>query len=145
MKLLIYSAAILVFTLQSCSNDDESTSNNNTNSRFTWKENGGTEIKADSAFYETQYKTIKAFKNYNDPSQKKFIEINLTNGIPATYDTANGNAISFLYASNLFVASTGSITITENASNAMSGSFTGASTTGTVTSIEGAFQSIEIR
>ena len=43
------------------------------------------------------------------------------------------------------MASTGSITITENASNAMSGSFTGASTTGTVTSIEGAFQSIEIR
>lgn len=145
MKRLIYLVLIAVFTFQSCSSDDNSSSNNNPTSGFTWKENGGAEIKADSAFYETQYKTIKAFKNYNDPINSKFIEINLTGNTPTSYDVLNGNAISFLHANTLYVASTGMITITENTSNKLSGDFTSSSTTGTTTSLEGTFKSIEIR
>lgn len=145
MKRLIYLVVIAVFTFQSCSSDDNSSSNNNPTSGFIWKENSGAEIKADSAFYETQYKTIKAFKNYNDPINSKFIEINLTGDTPTSYDVTNGNAISFLHANTLYVGSTGMITITENTSNKLSGDFTSSSTTGTTTSLEGTFKSIEIR
>lgn len=146
MKQLLILGLFLAFSLQSCSEDDTSASGNtNTTSGFTWKENGGAEIKADSAYYVTQFKTIKAFKNYSDPANSKFIEINLTGGSPATYDVSGGNAISFLYSGNLYVASTGAVIISENSSNKMTGTFTSTSTNGTVTSLEGSFKSIEIR
>ncbi len=146
MKRLFYLALTFTIALQSCSEDDTSNpSDTNPTSGFTWKENGGVEIKADSAYYVTQFKTIKAFKNYSDPVNSKFIEINLTAGTPATYDVASGNDVSFLYSGNLYVASTGSITISENSSNKMTGTFTSSSTNGTITSLEGNFKSIEIR
>lgn len=144
MKRSIYVAAILVFSLQGCSNDEEPSPNTNTNAGFTWKENGGAAIKADSAFYETEYKTIKAFKNYNDATQRKFIEINLTTSSDATYNVTDGSAISFLYGNELYVASTGMITIS-SISNKMSGNFTSSSSTGSLTTVEGTFKSIEIR
>lgn len=147
MKRLFILGLFLTFSLLSCSEDDNSNSNNNNNpnSGFTWKENGGAEIKADSAYYVTQFKTIKAFKNFSDPVNSKFIEINLTGGTPATYDVSNGNDISFLYSNNLYVASTGAVIISENSSDKMTGTFTSTSTNGTVTSLEGSFKSIEIR
>ena len=145
MKRLIYLLAITTFAVQGCSSDENSNNNNNSTSGFTWRENGDAEIKADSAYYETAYKTIKAFKNYGDPVHSKFIEINLTGGIPATYDVANGNAIALLHVNDLFVASAGIVTISENASNKMSGNFTSSATSGTTTVLEGTFKSIEIR
>lgn len=146
MKRLLILGLFLTFSLQSCSEDDTSASGNtNTTSGFTWKENNGAEIKADSAYYIAEFKTIKAFKNYSDPVNSKFIEINLTGGTPATYDVSNGNDISFLYSNNLYVASTGTVIISENSSNKMTGTFTSTSTNGTVTSLEGSFKSIEIR
>ena len=69
----------------------------------------------------------------------------MTAGTPADYDVTNGNAIALLQGSDLYVASTGMITITENASNKMSGNFTSTSSSGTTTALEGTFKSIEIR
>ena len=144
MKRLIYTIAILAFTFQGCSSDDSSNPTTNPTTGFTWKENGGTEIKADSAYYESAFKTIKAFKDHGS-ANSKFIEINLTAGTPADYDVTNGNAIALLQGNDLYIASTGMITITENASNKMSGNFTSTSSSGTTTALEGTFKSIEIR
>ncbi len=144
MKRLIYTLAIVTLAFQGCSSDEES-NNNSSTSGFTWKENGGAEIKADSAYYESAYKTIKAFKNFGDAANKKFIEINLTAGTTGNYDVSNGNAISFLNGNNLYVAMVGMITITESAAAKMSGNFTSSTNAGATTSLEGTFKSIEIR
>ncbi len=108
---------------------------------FSWTENGGAEIKADSAFYETRYKTIKAYKT------GKFIEINLTDGIPATYSLGTSNAVSMLVAgaSTLYAASSGSVIITANASSKMTGTFTSAGTGASVTKLDGKFTDIAVR
>ena len=108
---------------------------------FTWTENGGAENRADSAYYEAKYKTIKAYKS------GKFIEINLSDGIPATYTVGTSNAISMLVsgASTLYTASSGSVIITANASSKMTGTFTSTGSGASVTKCDGKFTDIAVR
>lgn len=108
---------------------------------FFWTENSGTEIKADSAFYDSRYKTIKAYKS------GKFVEINLTDGIPATYTIGASNAVSMLVpgASSLFTAASGSIVITANASSKMTGTFSSDGSGASITKLDGEFTDIEVR
>lgn len=108
---------------------------------FTWTENGGAENTADSAYYEAKYKTIKAYKS------GKFIEINLSDGIPATYTVGTSNAISMLVsgASTLYTASSGSVIITANASSKMTGTFTSTGSGASVTKCDGKFTDIAVR
>lgn len=108
---------------------------------FTWTENGGAENTADSAYYEAKYKTIKAYK------MGKFIEINLSDGIPATYTLGTSNAISMLVsgASTLYTASSGSVIITANASSKMTGTFTSTGSGASVTKCDGKFTDIAVR
>lgn len=108
---------------------------------FTWKENSGADIKADSAYYDSRYKTIKAYKS------GKFVEINLTDGIPATYTVGTSNAVSMLVpgASSLYTAASGSIVITANASSKMTGTFNSEGSGASITKLEGKFTDIEVR
>lgn len=109
---------------------------------FTWTENGGTENTADSAYYEAKYKTIKVFK-----AGKTKIEINLTDGIPATYPLGTSNVFSLIVtgASTIYVATGGSLTITANASSKMTGTFTSTGTGASVTKCDGKFTDIAVR
>ncbi len=109
---------------------------------FTWTENGAAEITADSAYYEARYKTIKVFK-----AGKTKIEINLTDGIPATYPLGASNVFSLLVtgASTIYVATGGSVIVTANASSKMTGTFTSTGSGASVTKCDGKFTDIAVR
>ncbi|MCC7050393.1 MAG: hypothetical protein IT239_01260 [Bacteroidia bacterium] len=108
-------------------------------SEFIWNENGGADIKADSAFFETPYKTIKAYKS------GKFIEINLSGTIPATYPIGSVNAVALLIGSQLYQASSGNVVISANASAKASGTFTSTGSGASITSLGGKFTDIKVR
>ena len=145
MKRVLILLSLIALTFTSCSNDDSNSNTVPTTSSFKWTENGGAEITADSAYYESAFKTIKAYKNINDAANSKFVEINLTAGTVGSYDVTTGNAIALLASNSLFSATSGTINITESTSNTMTGSFDGSSSTGNTTAIEGTFNAIEIR
>ncbi len=139
-QLFIAFAFSLIFI--SCSKE-ESTSNlpSSISGSFTWTDNTGLAVTADSAYYDSQYKTIKAFKGGNT----RFIEINLTAGTPATYVIGVSNAFTYLNASNIYIATSGSIVITANASSKMSGTFATAGNGASITSMTGTFTDIAVR
>ncbi|RZK12050.1 MAG: hypothetical protein EOO46_04600 [Flavobacterium sp.] len=143
MKTKLFFTALIVFafSLFSCSSDDSGAVANPivATGGFKWKENGGNFIEADSAFFASQYTTIKAYK------AGKFIEINLTAGTAGTYAVGSANAIAMLTASDLYVAIAGSLIVSENASGKMSGTFTSTGSGAGVTALEGSFDDIEIR
>lgn len=144
---LFFSATIaLMLALFSCSNDDSGADTNPIEEEpivetggFKWKENGGNFIEADSAFFASQYNTIKAYK------ADKFIEINLTAGTAGTYPVGTANAISMLANNDVYIAGTGSLVVTENASGKMSGTFTSTDSGAGITGLEGTFDDIEVR
>lgn len=148
MKSRIFSLAILMLTLAfaSCSSDD----NNQTVEQvtptaatgFKWKENGGIEITADAAYFETAYKTIKASKGTQGTADYKFVEINLSGTAPATYTIGSGNAVGTLAG---YGASAGSIVVTSNASGKMSGTVTSTGSGSGVASLDATFTDIEVR
>ena len=136
--------AVMALTLTSCSEDDSAPVENNnipTNS-FTWTENGGAQTVADSAFYDSQYKTIKAFKGAN---MAKFVEVNLSADAPATYPVGSGYAVSYLNAGSIYAASAGSIVISAKSTTAMSGTITSTGSGAGVTSLNAQFTNIEVR
>jgi len=142
---ILLTGALVITAFASCS-DDDSAPNDNQNqpatASFTWTENGGATITADSAFYVTQYKTIKAFKGAN---MAHFVEINLTADSPATYQIGSGNAVSKLDGTGVYVASSGSVTISEKTATKMSGSVTSTGSGSSVTALNAQFTDIEVR
>lgn len=138
-------ALLAISTLfASCSDDDSNSNNNNTNptSGFSWTENGGARIVADSAYYESQYKTIKAYKGQN---MANFIEINLTNDAAATYPVGSSYAVSKLDANGIYAASAGNIVISQKTATSMSGTITSTGTGAGITSLNAEFTNIEVR
>lgn len=136
--------SFLTISIVSCS-DDDTTPNNGANqpaSGFTWTENGGATITADSAYYESRYKTIKAYKGEN---MEQFIEINLSADAPATYAIGSGYAVSKLDASGIYAASSGEIKITAKDASKMSGTITSAGSGSDVNALDAQFNNIEVR
>ena len=137
-------ATFIILAFASCS-DDDSSANNVTpqpTSGFTWTENGGAKITADSAYYESRYKTIKAYKGAN---MAQFIEINLTADAPATYSIGTGYAVSKLDASGIYAATSGEIKITAKDDSKMSGTITSTGSGSDVNSLDAQFTNIEVR
>ncbi len=111
---------------------------------FRWTENGGaTEQTVNNPYASNQYKTIFA----TNTGAGTVYEINLTSIAPATYDImASGNAFYYKSASMsaAFVPTSGSVVITTNANNKLSGTFTATGSGGGVTSVSGSFTNIVI-
>lgn len=143
MKKLLFTASLLssIFMLSACSEDEVAAVTPNGTSSFVWVDNTGTSITADSAYFENQYKTIKAYKG----GVAKFLEINLRSDTVGTYTVGSINAVSYLNGSALYIAATGSIAITSNANSKMSGSFVSVGTGANLTSINGTFTNIAVR
>ncbi len=143
MKKLLFTASLLtsIFMLGACSKDETTAVTPAATSGFVWVDNTGASITADSAYYVTQYKTIKAFKG----GFTKFIEINLTAGTVGTYTIGSSNAFSYITGSDLYIAASGSVVITENANSKMTGTFTTTGSGASITSITGTFTGIAIR
>lgn len=111
---------------------------------FTWTENGGTSVlTVDNPYANLQGKTIFAIRSGNT-----IYEINLTALAVGTYTIANGtnNVITYIpNANGFFNATSGSVIITANANNKISGTFTGTGSGNGITSVKGQFTNIPIQ
>ena len=107
---------------------------------FNWTLSSGQNVTADSAHCYTSITTIYAFKNGTTNS----IEINLSALSVGSYSisSATGNAFSFVNGATTYDASAGTVNITANSGNKLSGNFTATLTGGAITSISGGFQDI---
>lgn len=143
MKKLLFTVSLIssIFLIAACSEDEAAAVIPASTSGFVWVDNTGASVTADSAYYDSQYKTIKAFKG----GLTKFVEINLTAGTVGTYTLGTTNAFSYLSGSSLYMAASGSVVITENANSKMTGSFTTTGTGASITSITGTFTNITVR
>jgi hypothetical protein len=107
---------------------------------FTWTENGGASQLADSSEFNSASNKVIAYK---DGISK--IELNLPAANIGQYlITATTNTLQF-NNTTLFTATAGSLVISANTSNGLTGSFLCGFTTGTVTSILAGFNSLPIR
>lgn len=105
---------------------------------FTYTKNGGTAIKADSAFFLPASNTIVAY--YQGGTNRVILKTSSQS--TTTYSISTTNKVTHLDAYGTYNASGGSISITANASNKMSGSFITSGTGGGYTSVNGQFQDI---
>lgn len=144
----LFAILFFAFLATSCSSDDggESQNPNPTTDGFFYSENGSTTmLTVDSPYASNQFKSIFATDNSNT-----IIEINLTSIAVGSY-TIDNNANFFSYlkpgASGIWSGSAGTVTITANANNKLSGSFSissGSGITG-VNTISGTFTNITIQ
>ena len=148
MKTRLFAITLALSTLifSSCSSDDRNEAVTPTptpaTNGFKWKENNGTEITADAAYFESAYNTIKASTGTSGSAGYQFVEINLTAATAGTYTVGSGNAVGTLAG---YGASAGSIVISSNASGKMSGTVTSTGSGSGVTSLDATFTDIEVR
>ena len=148
MKIFIKTLAALVimaFLFISCNRDDDNSGTNNPTATagFAWREDSPTATEQKAPFANFQGKTLFAL----DANQSTVFEINLMKGsAPGTYtfdgDYINGTAL--VYTTKNFVATGGTITVTEKTATKISGKFE-ATGTGSVSKIYGTFTNIEIK
>jgi hypothetical protein len=109
---------------------------------FSYVKNNGASVNADSAFYNSVSKTITSY--YNGISTR--VNIKTTSQAPGTYSfTTPGNALSYTETSFTYIASGGSIVITSNVNNKLSGNFVSNGTGGGIISLTGQFKDIKLK
>ncbi len=148
-KTAIILALLFVVALHSCKKSSTSTPITPvTTPGFTWTEDGGSNITADSAFFTmgtggSTASYINAYK-LGDP-KKKMLEINLNNNIASTYSIpAQGDFI--LWNDVTFYGGTGgSVVVTLATGGKASGTFDITFTGGLYTHVKGSFTNIAIR
>lgn len=148
IKTLI-SIGIILLVLSSCKKEPDQScgtcpvggSTTPTNG-FSYVKNGGSAIYADSAFYNSVNKTITSY--YHGIATR--VNIKTTSQVPGTYTlTTPGNTISYTETSFTYIASGGSISITSNSNNKLSGSFVSNGTGGGIISLTGQFNNIPLK
>ncbi|MCC6372668.1 MAG: hypothetical protein IT236_16815 [Bacteroidia bacterium] len=138
-------ACIVLFN--SCKKDDplpeENPVVNTTPPIFNWKLNNITSLSSDSTFAYQNITTIFAYKGGNANS----LEIELTALNTGTYSisSATGNAFTLVSGNVSHKASSGSVIITTNANNKLSGTVSVAFSTGTITTLTGDFTDVTKR
>lgn len=141
--------ALLAITSVSCSdNDDVAVAPASTapvaGDGFRWTDSSGSTVQTvNNPYANNTFKTIFA----TNTGGGTVYEINLTSIGVGTYDVmASGNA--FYYKSTTmsaaFVPTSGSVVITANANNKLTGTFTATGSGGGVTSVSGSFTNIVI-
>ena len=109
---------------------------------FSYNINGGGTITADSATYNIVNRTITSYKQ----GMAKRIVIKTSSQSPGTYNfTSTANTFYYIESIGTYYATSGYITITANASNKLSGSFSSGGTGGTSTTVSGNFKDIPRR
>lgn len=145
--LFILFAATTLLATSSCSDDDNSNNGggNNPTSGFTWRENdpNGTINQAASATFTSQFNTLIAKK----ADGSTLFEINLSGSSAAVYTLTSSGANMFTYTGEnpFFVAESGTVTITSNANNKISGSYEAFRTgNGGLTRLYGTFTDVPV-
>jgi len=135
-----------LFLINSCAKEEVNPVNSSSNNPgavwgFTWTA-GGTTVKADSGFYFPQFTNIIAYKNGAS------VNIILSSLNVGTYSisSATGNTLDYEDNSyHTYSATHGSVAISSNASNKMSGSFSASFSGSVVTNISGEFSNLPER
>jgi hypothetical protein len=106
---------------------------------FSYIKNSGATIYADSAFFNSSYRTITAY--YHGIATR--INIKTSSQAEGTYSlTIPGNTISYTETTATYIASDGSINITSNLNNKMSGNFVSNGTGAGIITLRGQFKDI---
>ena len=109
---------------------------------FSYNINGGGTTIADSATYNVANRTITSYKQ----GISKRIVIKTSSQSPGTYNfTSAANTFYYIESVGTYYATSGYITITANANNKISGSFSTGGTGGTSTTVSGNFTDIPRR
>lgn len=128
---------LLSFCSLSCSQDDNTPTPAPpvTADGFTWKEDGGAAITADSAFWTSGGwgAGVRAYKN----GMANFFEINFSDAGTGTKSLAGG--FTFLKGSDTYNAATGSVDITSAADDLLTGTFSATLTGGSISAVSGSF------
>ena len=138
---------LLIFT--GCAKDEDEPEDPNTTTTttggtvtydFKWTPNSGNTISANEAYYSTATNNIYAAKNGTANS----VEIILPDFSTATYSitSTSGNSLEFLSNSVAYQATSGTVKITTNGGNKISGNFNVAFSSGTLTGLSGQFTDI---
>jgi hypothetical protein len=111
---------------------------------FTWTQNGNTTVlTVDNPYVNGQFKSIFAVR-----AGVTIYEINLTAITPGTYALGGTSSNSLFYnntgASTSFSPTSGSVIITANVNNKLTGTFTATGTGDGTTSVSGSFTNITI-
>lgn len=148
-KLFITAVIVFLATVLSCKKEPEQScgtcpvgGSTSPTSGFSYVKNSGSAIYSDSAFYNSAYKTITSY--YHGISTR--VNIKTTSQAPGTYTfTASGNTLSYTETSLTYIASGGSIVITSNANNKLSGNFVSNGTGGGIITVTGQFYNIPLK
>ena len=109
---------------------------------FSYNINGGGTVTADSAIYNVANRTITSYKQ----GITKRILIKTSSQFPGTYYfTSTANTFYYIESVGTYYATSGYVTITANANNKISGSFSSGGTGGTSTTVSGNFKDIPRR
>jgi hypothetical protein len=142
--LLLFFSVLMVAT--SCSNDDDSSNSNpNPTNGFTWTDSADTSTQT----VDTPYASAQFFSVFAVQQGATIYEINLTSLAVGSYSlaSASGNSLYYNKTGNLptgFSPSSGTVTITANANNKLSGTFSATGSGGGVTTVTGQFTNITI-
>ncbi|MBK7956716.1 MAG: hypothetical protein IPK03_00465 [Bacteroidetes bacterium] len=145
----LFIAAIMVclFAIASCSKTTTTTTT--TTPSFTWQENGGAVITADSAFWTT-YSSGTGIRAYRG-GMTNFFEINWTGANDTivgkkTLNTGTFADFTYINSGTTYTNSTAQfLNLTAFSNSKMTGDFDVAVTGGSVTSLKGSFANIEKR
>ena len=150
MKNKLLMAALGVIILFSCKKEDEGQScstcpvggSNHPSNGFSYVINNGATVYADSAFYNSAFKTITSYHS----GIATRVNIKTSSQAAGTYSfSSSANTLSYTEVTFTYIASGGSINITSNANNKLSGNFVSNGTGGGVTSLTGQFQDIPLK
>ena len=109
---------------------------------FSYNINGGGTTNADSATYNVANRTITSYKQ----GMAKRIVMKTSSQSPGTYYfTSTANTFYYIESVGTYYATSGYVTITANASNKLSASFSSGGTGGTSTTVSGSFKDIPKR
>ncbi len=144
----IFLMFVFSLTTISCTTDDDNSGNNTIptpgGDGFTWVDSSGATLQTvNKPYASSQYKTIFA----TITGGSTVYEINLTSIAVGTYNlTTSGNALYYKNATMTapFSPTSGTVVITANASNKLSGTFTASGAGGGITLVAGQFKNIVI-
>ncbi len=109
---------------------------------FYYNINGSGTTTADSAIFNVANRTITSYRQ----GMAKRIVIKTSSQSAGTYNfTSTANTLNYIESIGTYYATSGYITITANANNKMSGSFSSGGTGGTSTTVSGNFTDIPRR
>ncbi len=141
--LTILALFLIGFAVTSCSkkSNDPAPSNNivSTPDGFTWSEDGGTLITADSAFWTSGSwgAGVRAYKG----GYASFFELNLDNANSGNHTLSTSS--TFLKGSDTYAVASGSLTISANANDKLSGNFEAKVSGGTIKTVKGSFSNLK--